>query len=399
MTGRGRAERLLPPRRFMAWRLAFLFVAAVLFSSPPAPAQEACADCHDDVQVSLPPHDELACADCHDGISEYPHPDPLPKVDCSSCHDGEAEQHRLGVHARLVGGAPAAACADCHRPHEAKRAADALAACAACHSQVVEQQHSSLHGQAAARGDRLAPTCVTCHGPHAILPHTDPKSPVAVMNVPLLCGRCHKAGTEVTLFRDIPQQDILEHYRDSIHGAGLYEKGLTVTAVCTSCHTSHAILPHTDSRSSIAAANVASTCKQCHAQIEQVHRKVIAGRLWKEAPNRIPVCVDCHQPHEIRKVFYTAGMANQDCLTCHGKVDLAVERDGRRLSLYVDGGHFAGSAHAKVSCAQCHTEVQPSRVSAVRDGEVEGRLLDLPRRAGRPVPRLDPRPPRRPGRR
>ena len=36
-------------------------------------------------------------------------------------------------------------------------------------------------------------------------------------------------------------------------------QGLTVTAVCTSCHTSHLILPHTDERSSIHVDNVAAT--------------------------------------------------------------------------------------------------------------------------------------------
>ena len=151
--------------------------------------------------------------------------------------------------------------------------------CASCHREVVHEQATSLHGQAAARGDRLAPTCLLCHGSHAIRSHLDPKAPTAVMNVPLLCGQCHKEGTPVSRFRDIPQERILENYADSIHGEGLFKKGLTVTAVCTSCHTSHQILPHTDPRSSIAAANVAATCTRCHSQIEEVHRKVIAGRL------------------------------------------------------------------------------------------------------------------------
>ncbi len=92
---------------------------------------------------------------------------------------------------------------------------------------------------------------------------------------------------------------------DSIHGEGLFRRGLVVTAVCTSCHTSHFVLPHTDPRSSIAKANIAKTCTKCHARIEDVHQKVIRGELWEKQPNLIPACVDCHQPHEIRRVFYS----------------------------------------------------------------------------------------------
>ena len=48
-----------------------------------------------------------------------------------------------------------------------------------------------------------------------------------------------------------------------------------VEAVCTSCHTSHDILPHTDPRSSVSPQKVVDTCLTCHANIEDVHRKVI----------------------------------------------------------------------------------------------------------------------------
>ncbi len=74
------------------------------------------------------------------------------------------------------------------------------------------------------------------------------------------------------------------------------------------------------------------------ARSRVVHRKVIEGQLWENEPHKIPVCVDCHAPHKVRRVFYSAGMANKDCLTCHGKPDLAMERDGKRVSLYVDAG-------------------------------------------------------------
>jgi cytochrome b subunit of formate dehydrogenase len=134
--------------------------------------------------------------------------------------------------------------------------------------------------------------------------------------------------------------------------------------VCTSCHGAHEILPHTDPASSINRNNVSHTCQKCHTRIEEVHRKVIRGRLWEEEPHKVPVCVDCHSPHKIRNVFYPQGMANKDCLTCHEKPDLTMERDGATVSLYVDEHDYLVSSHGSVACAQCHTEVSPSRVRA-----------------------------------
>jgi cytochrome b subunit of formate dehydrogenase len=365
-------------------RIATLVVAAAaLFAGESAFAQSAddCLACHSDdsltatrdgreisafvdgAKLAAGAHAGLACVDCHADLAGQGdgHGDEVERVDCATCHDDPVASTARGIHSRTRDdGTTAAACADCHRPHELTRGSEALASCADCHSEVVELQRSSLHGRAAARGDKLAPTCLTCHGSHEILPVHDPKSRVAVMNVPVLCGSCHKAGTEVSQFRDIPQEDILEHYVDSIHGEGLFQKGLTVTAVCTSCHTAHQILPHTDPRSSIAHGNVAATCMQCHAQIEQVHRRVIEGRLWEEAPSRIPICVECHQPHEIRKVFYDSGAANRDCLACHGKPELATVRDGATVSLFVDAEAYATSTHANTACARCHSEVSPA---------------------------------------
>jgi cytochrome b subunit of formate dehydrogenase len=178
------------------------------------------------------------------------------------------------------------------------------------------------------------------------------------MNIPLLCGECHHEGTEVSRTRDIPEDRILENYSLSIHGTGLFRQGLTVTAVCTSCHTSHRILPHTDPRSSIHLDNVAATCTRCHGRIEEVHVQVIEGHLWEEEPEVIPACVDCHSPHRIRQVFYDAGVSNQDCMRCHADPNLVVDRRGvQHVSMHVDEEAFNESDHSGTSCAQCHVEV------------------------------------------
>ncbi len=230
--------------------------------------------------------------------------------------------------------------------------------CGTCHAKAKAKVDESLHGKALARGDTLAPRCSNCHGEHDILPVRDIRSRVTPLNVPFVCGSCHSEGTKVQSQRQIHQDHILDNYSESIHAEGLYKKGLNVSATCVSCHGSHLILSHTDSRSTISKANVVGTCEKCHSQIEKVHRKVIQGELWKKSPESVPVCIECHQPHKARKVFYEQGVADLDCLYCHGKPDFKSPRDGR--ALYVNAEQIKGSMHTKVACAQCHNQVNPS---------------------------------------
>lgn len=296
----------------------------------------------------------------------------LRSEDCAACHDAGTRtgKRQPGVpppfHAAALKASPHAAldCVSCHGDIKEVPHADKLARvdCGACHSDVQTQYAASVHGRKAAQNDPYAPGCKSCHGTHDILPKSNLKSPVATINVPKLCGSCHREDTAVSKTRAIPETNILENYKDSIHGIGLFQKGLTVTAVCTSCHTAHNVLPHTDSRSSIAKQNIAKTCTQCHAQIESVHRQVIRGELWEKQPHLIPACVDCHEPHKIRKVFYTQGMANGDCLSCHGNPTLKSPNAGKPASLYVSAAELAGSRHSRIACVQCHTGGTPSNV-------------------------------------
>ncbi len=309
---------------------AALVVASTQAPQPPKPlpGSEKCADCHDagrrtgarekgvppnfdGAALRASPHAALECTACHADLDkkELPHPDKLARVDCGGCHPNQQQQYE-----------------------------------------------ASLHGKAAGRGDKLAPGCKTCHGTHNVLRASSPNSPISTVEIPRLCGGCHREGTPISETRNIPQTNILGNYMDSIHGEGLFKKGLTVTAVCTSCHTAHSVLPHTDPRSSIAKANIARTCTRCHAQIETVHRKVIRGELWEKQPHLIPACVDCHEPHKVRRVFYAQGMSDRDCQRCHGDPSIKpLTPAGTRMTLFVNQSDLAQSRHARVACVQCHT--------------------------------------------
>jgi predicted CXXCH cytochrome family protein len=357
-------------------------------------------------------HADLECVECHDGFSaeDIPHRDGenIFKVDCSSCHEIEdfekgihskstecfechskheiqeassladkdvefctkchsgkpAKEYKQSVHyTKMLGGKNSPTCSGCHGESahsigKAKLDEQSLHdLCASCHTDQVSQFENSLHGLALAKGKFLAPNCITCHGVHGVLSTKDENSKTYKMNIPALCGDCHKDGTKVSDLKSIDERHILANYSLSIHGDGLFNKGLLATAVCTDCHFSHNILPHEDPKSSINRKNIAATCTQCHVQIEKVHTKVIKGELWEKEPHKIPACVDCHRPHEIRKVFYVENFTDEQCMTCHKKEDLSKIENGKTKSLYVDILEHKSSAHKDNSCVKCHTNV------------------------------------------
>jgi len=321
----------------------FVFLSLCLLSHPSWPQDvddnTSCLECHgeedmtgdirgeelsifvDDEVFQASIHADMSCIGCHQDIEELPHDDELERVDCGQCHDD-----------------------------------------------MLDRFSQTVHGIAAIeREDRLAATCASCHSTHSILPSTDPSSTTYITNIPAMCGRCHKEGTEMTATHDIHQHDVLSNYSMSIHGEGLFKQGLIVTAVCTSCHGVHDILSHQHPASKINKNNISQTCMQCHALIEQVHEKIIEGRLWEEEPHKVPICVECHSPHEIRKVIYNAEISDRTCLSCHSDPNHSMEKDGETVSLFVDGEKISHSAHADISCVKCHFDVDPKDTPVCKD--------------------------------
>ena len=193
----------------------------------PQPAQEAGPAPLAAVPItgSQLPHDEITCARCHtepalwDTNSQrlFVSPDDLQHdvhwqhgVACSDCHGGDpASMDFAAVHATLI---PLKQlkrrCADCHHDQWLS---------------LVKGVHAKV-GDKDERGRGTPLDCRECHGtkPHNILPAHDRQSPVFVINQVGTCGRCH------------PKYQ--ESYDATVHGRGLYESGLMVTAVCSNCH-------------------------------------------------------------------------------------------------------------------------------------------------------------------
>ncbi len=358
---------------------------ALAVLSARAQDNETCLVCHEDedltginsagVQVPMyvpvaalseSVHDGFDCITCHtdlEGVEDWPHAEQLAAVDCGACHEVTGMLD-VSVHGLDGNGRRRVECRNCHGHHRilsptTSDPASESVRCGQCHDSIARVYAGSLHGRAFRAGARLAPQCWDCHGAHDIASKVSPDSRTRKFHIPFMCGHCHKEGSPVTQMYDIPVDSILTHYSQSIHGVGLYRQGLTVTAVCSDCHTAHNVRDHTDPQSSIHRNNVSKTCRLCHSLIEQVHRKVVRGELWEKEPGKVPVCVDCHTPHEIRRVFYEEDVADRECLRCHGRRDLSTVRGEETVSLFVDSLETGQSMHRGVTCAQCHTGVTP----------------------------------------
>ena len=357
-----------------------------------------CIDCHVDFDPTDLPHkegdniSEVLCSDCHDTDEFLSSVHGLNNVSCDNCHSkheimeaSSIEQNNLelclschskrsvqnytrSIHfEKFKSGNKDLGCVSCHgnSTHSIASAdfseKELHQVCASCHNETVINYEKSLHGIALTKGKYLAPNCITCHNQHNVQSNTNPNSKTFKMNVPQLCGDCHKDGTKVSELINIDQKHVLENYSQSIHGDGLFKRGLIVTAVCTDCHKSHNILPHQDPKSSINRNNIASTCAECHAQIEMVHVKVIEGELWEKEPHKIPACIDCHQPHVVRRVVYEDKYTDNYCMSCHIDENLHMESNGKKVSLFIDYELLKNSAHKENSCIKCHTNIDVSK--------------------------------------
>ena len=273
------------------------------------PAKVACAQCHAETQAAYQ-HSYHAtarkpdgsapatCADCHGNAHTIlPATDPRSPIyhsnipaTCGTCHGqkflmestGNSAQpfvsYQESIHGRAVekGSQTAAVCTDCHGAHDILPANDSKSlinkfnvpqTCGKCHAGVQTAFVQSIHGQAIARGNGLAPVCTDCHGIHTIKAPSDPNSSVSNQNLSRdTCGGCHQ-GVKLSQEFGLTGNRVAT-YLDSYHGLAS-KGGSVVVANCSSCHGIHNILPSSDPRSTINPANLDVTCGQCHKGVTQ----------------------------------------------------------------------------------------------------------------------------------
>lgn len=124
------------------------------------------------------------------------------------------------------------------------------------------------------------------------------------------------------------------------------KSGLTVTAVCVDCHTSHMELPASDPQSSINPENIPATCSKCHFGIYEEFKNSVHSSTVTKTDKKLPTCYDCHKSHSIERVErgdFRQGIIDQ-CGICHEDV----------TRTYFDTFHGKVSRLGEVAAAKCY---------------------------------------------
>ncbi len=155
---------------------------------------------------------------------------------------------------------------------------------------------NSVHGQ-----KNVA--CTQCHSNITGFPHPDfivaDRRDVTLRLYPQ-CKQCHTKEYDKQL--------------DSVHAKAL-AGGDRNAAVCTDCHTSHAVKPPDKPRQ-----NIPQTCAQCHSTIFEDYSKSVHGSDVLNGGNPdVPTCIDCHGVHNIGDPTTAAYRLKspQVCASCH----------------------------------------------------------------------------------
>jgi formate dehydrogenase gamma subunit len=268
-----------------------VFYGGVLALSAPAEIKNsACLECHADktltttnaagkevslfvdlAKLAASIHKTNTCASCHADITSK-HPDdnvPAKPAACATCHEKQCESYGASVHglAAAKGQKGAATCSDCHDGHtilpptspaSPLHFSRLAATCGGCHDQEAKDVEESVHGKAVAAGHREAPTCTDCHSEHKITAITS-SSPLKISAD--VCSNCHASERMNTKYNLPP--DRVKTFFESYHGLAA-QYGSTLAANCASCHGVHRILRSADPRSSIYKTNLVVTCGKCH---------------------------------------------------------------------------------------------------------------------------------------
>lgn len=159
-----------------------------------------------------------------------------------------------------------------------------------------EVHQASIHGT-------LNVQCVQCHQDIDGYPHP-PANYIDRRDVTLqnyrTCEGCHPDNYRKTL--------------DSMHQVAL-AGGNRNAAVCTDCHTAHAVTDAATPRS-----RIPQTCAQCHSTISDEYITSVHGEALFNGDNPdVPTCVDCHSAHSIGNPTTASFRLNSPeiCAECH----------------------------------------------------------------------------------
>lgn len=294
-------------------------------------------------------HAKLKCSNCHGYVvnnlaTHRTLPLDEATTDCYLCHADVAALHKESIHGLSLaeGINEAAQCWDCHGTHDIRlvsndsskvSAKNLPATCGKCHDDAAlthkysitvknpsKMYSQSVHGKLTMTGSKNAPTCVTCHGSHSIKNQVMAESPISSVNLPDLCGKCHK--------------DIADEYKESIHWIAV-KKGMDEAPSCNDCHSDHSISAITSVNKRTEMRKMQEeTCLECHENLLLSQRFGMSdsnavsykdsyhGLAVSRGDTSAAMCTDCHGVHSILPKYSKKSTINPKnitatCKKCH----------------------------------------------------------------------------------
>jgi hypothetical protein len=168
-----------------------------------------------------------------------------------------------------------------------------------------DEFNHSVHGESAV-------TCIQCHvGFEPAMGHGFKfgSRREATLRLNETCGQCHKTQAD--------------QEKDSAHAAAR-AVGKMEAAICTDCHTAHAVKrlkdPATGQILPETRTWIPTTCQKCHSAIYEKYRNSVHGAALTDENNpNVPTCIDCHDVHIIEDPRTATFRLNspQICAKCH----------------------------------------------------------------------------------
>lgn len=338
----------------------------------------------DGAKFAASAHADLQCVSCHEKFdpTALPHIKRIKLVSCISCHSDEKfTKYSLSVHGKPRDGkALAAACSDCHSAHaiiklSARNPADlqtfVLETCQKCHAEVEGKYMTSSHGKALKANVKGAPTCIDCHGEHEVLAASDSGSRTSKKQQAATCLKCHSDDPNVRA-KVGPSAGFIKSYESSVHSRAV-QSGNDMAAACSDCHGGHDMRKGSDPASRVSRLKIATTCGQCHPDVQDQYSSSIHGKALLSGINASATCTDCHGEHNIlspkdaNSPVAPANVSARVCSPCHESVKLASKYGlaSDRFKTFADSYHGLASKAGAVevaNCASCHGvhDIKPS---------------------------------------
>lgn len=295
------------------WLLAAALLLPGLAAATPAAAEEAaaaplpianhrCLRCHGDAAektvlgqdgqrkdifvdaqaIEHSVHGKVACTGCHSDIAKLPHAKPLKKsIGCVACHQQQWEKAQKDADPKV------------------RERLDVVL-------QQTDNYLHSAHAKPNAKDQsRVNAACHDCHDAHAIGRPGDLARAEHRLKNPEVCGRCHEKQKK--------------EYLGSVHGQAAVQKKDEKSAVCSDCHTTHAIASPKGDPAKLA---ITKNCGDCHKKAQSTYLASYHGQVNRLGYTNTAKCFDCHTGHSVKKADDPTSSVHADnrlknCKNCH----------------------------------------------------------------------------------